>query len=109
MMTNPNYFINPQRELWSFLKEGQRKEVARVLRPLKPYAQGRLATTMLDYMEGGRLVLMNDVVLDAVALYLVSGDGKRRNPIIRPLKAQADEGCDQGMAPNSDFESEGLK
>lgn len=98
-------WTNPQQELFSCLKAWQRKKVAAVLRPLKPWAQGKLCDALLDYMQTAELEVLDDMVLNTLALYLTGmADGNAR-AIIRPLTGPIDEECEKGIGANTSFET----
>lgn len=90
----------PQRALFAYLVGWQRKKVAQVLAPLKFWAQERLATALLDYMEQGHLELPENVLLASLAIYLTS-EGENGAPIVAPLRAgEAGHGNDMGANEN---------
>lgn len=99
------FWLSPQRELFTYLQSWQKQKVAAVLRPLKPWAQGKLCQVLIDYMQTAELEVLGDMVLNTLALYLTGmADGNAR-AIIRPLTGPVDEGCGKGIGANTSFES----
>lgn len=71
-LTPRRYQPNPQQELFALLEPRQQKQLANILRDLKPRAQGRLCQKLLDYLDDGRMVMGDSFVVDSLAIFLMS-------------------------------------
>lgn len=80
-----------QSALFNYLKPEQQEFIRPILRVLKKTAQEDLCTSLLDYMETGKVIITDNVVLGGMFTYLTRHhmpelDSIQDKRIIRPLQ-----------------------
>lgn len=70
---------NSQQQLFDLLKDWQKPIVAKLLRPLKPRHQEKVADAAIDYLETGNVCYPEDIVQASILKYMIDKE------ILKPL------------------------